>query len=101
MNKLVQLFVLLILFNLSTLVSAASIYNRGPEIITFKKGILSKPFLHWKHQERSKDNCQQCHEYGNEEGKIDEWPNVAHNICISCHEVNNKGPVKCLECHDK
>jgi hypothetical protein len=70
----------------------------GPEIIKLKMGDLYMNFKHWKHQESSSDECFQCH---NSNGwKIGPWDKeIAHQICITCHENIKRGPADCKECH--
>lgn len=41
-------------------------------------------------------SCAECHEVGAEESSRAE---VLHNQCKGCHESEEKGPVKCHECH--
>ena len=70
----------------------------GPEVIRLKMGDLVLPFKHRKHQKILNDECFHCH--ATTIGKIDGWSkNTAHDLCISCHEIEDKGPVQCKECH--
>jgi predicted CXXCH cytochrome family protein len=79
-------------------VSAESPTNKGPEIIKFKMGDLLLPFTHWKHQKIVKDECLRCHTTNT--GKIVNWnKETAHTLCITCHEKEDKGPVRCEQCH--
>ena len=86
----------------STLIFAAEKNNppkdRGPDIINLKMGVMVLPFQHWKHQSTGNFECFNCHKA--KIGKIDGWSEAfAHKTCIPCHELENKGPVQCHECH--
>jgi cytochrome c553 len=95
----VLLVVLLATVTFSVAIPAAdATQNPGPEIIKFKMGELYLPFQHWKHQKLQSSKCFHCH--STQEWKIEGWgKEVAHEMCISCHERNEKGPVSCKECH--
>lgn len=100
MKRYVPLLVMLALCGLETAVLAATLDNRGPEVMNFKMGTMVTPFQHWKHQKLAKDDCLHCHDRRGE--KIKGWgEESAHKICIPCHDLDDKGPVKCHECHDK
>ena len=72
--------------------------DAGPEIIKFKMGDLYLIFKHWNHQKWSNQECFHCH--AAKEWKIKNWgKDVAHQICIPCHDEGKKGPVDCKECH--
>lgn len=74
--------------------------EKGPEFVRFKMKDLELPFKHWKHQKALNDECYHCH--ATTIGKIDNWGmNTAHSLCISCHELEDKGPVYCRQCHTK
>jgi hypothetical protein len=74
--------------------------DRGPEVVRLKMKDLELPFQHWKHQKGLNDECFHCH--SKTLGKIENWGrDTAHNLCISCHELEDKGPVYCRECHKK
>lgn len=74
--------------------------NGGPEVIGLKMGDMELPFQHWKHQTRLHYECYHCH--NTKIGKIDNWgKDTAHTICIACHELEDKGPTTCLQCHPK
>lgn len=74
--------------------------NPGPAVIELKMGDISLPFQHLKHQQRNSNECFHCHKP--QEWKIKVWDKeVAHQICISCHDLNDKGPVECKGCHAK
>jgi cytochrome c553 len=82
----------------SAITAADTVQNPGPEIIKFKMGDLYLPFKHWNHQKLQDSKCAYCH--STQEWKIEAWgKEVAHQMCISCHERNDKGPVNCKECH--
>ncbi len=70
----------------------------GPEIIKLKMGDIYLNFNHWKHQKSNNNECFQCH---NSNGwKIEKWDEeVAHQICISCHQHIKRGPTECNGCH--
>lgn len=72
--------------------------NVGPDIIKLKMGDKTLNFQHWKHQKLNNNECFHCHK--NQEWKIKKWDKeVAHQVCIACHDLNDKGPVECKECH--
>lgn len=73
----------------------------GPEVIKLKTGVEPLPFAHWKHQLTNGSECFHCHK-GAEGGKIEGWgKEAAHGLCIPCHDLNEKGPVECKQCHKK
>lgn len=103
MKRLLSLIVLAIILS-STLTFAAEKSappkDRGREIIKFNMGVVELGFQHWKHQKGVHNDCSSCHK--NKIGVIEGWgKDVAHNICIPCHDLENKGPVLCHECHNK
>jgi predicted CXXCH cytochrome family protein len=68
----------------------------GPEVIKLKTMVM--PFPHWKHQATNNSECFHCHNA--EGGKIKGWgKEAAHELCIPCHDLNDKGPVECKQCH--
>lgn len=68
----------------------------GPEVISMKTVVMLFP--HWKHQVYNGSECFHCHKA--EGGKIDGWgKEAAHGLCIPCHDLNDKGPVECKQCH--
>lgn len=72
----------------------------GPAVIRFKMGNMTLDFQHEKHIKSVKNECFHCHT--KENGKIEGWgEKTAHVVCIPCHDLNEKGPVLCHECHDK
>ena len=74
--------------------------DKGPEIINLKMGNMDLQFRHWKHQASVRNDCFSCHK--TKIGQIDNWGETsAHKICIPCHDLENKGPVLCRECHSK
>ncbi len=74
--------------------------NPGPEVINIKMGNVDLAFQHWKHQTNMHNECFNCHK--TKIGQIDNWgKEAAHKICIPCHDLENKGPVLCQECHTK
>ncbi|KAB0665687.1 hypothetical protein F6V25_08180 [Oryzomonas japonica] len=82
----------------AALVAADAPQNAGPEIIKLKMGDLYLIFKHWRHQKWSNRECLRCHTA--QEWKIKNWDKeVAHQICIPCHDQGKKGPVDCKECH--
>ena len=100
-----QLSVLLVSFLATvaipnTIMATEAAQNLGPEIIKFKMGDLYLPFQHWKHQTSVHNDCFNCHK--TKIGVIDGWnKDVAHKTCIPCHDLDEKGPVLCHECHSK
>ena len=75
-----------------------ALQNLGPETISLKNGTLPLQFMHRKHQNLNNSECFQCHAEG--KWKMDNWgKELAHSMCISCHDLNDKGPVKCEDCH--
>lgn len=98
---MVRTFIVIsMLLSMSSLSNAAN-ENKGPETVKFKMGGNTVELAHWKHQERAKKGgCTNCHR--GEIGKIDSWnQEFAHMVCIACHDINDKGPTKCKECHIK
>jgi predicted CXXCH cytochrome family protein len=74
--------------------------DRGPEVINLKMKGMVMPFKHWKHQKEAKSDCRDCH--SRKIGKIEGWgEDTAHKVCIPCHDLEEKGPVLCHQCHDK
>lgn len=74
--------------------------NIGPEVINLKMGVMILPFQHRKHQINQNNECFHCHKA--DKWRIEGWgKEVAHQICISCHDLNEKGPVECHQCHKK
>lgn len=73
--------------------------NLGPEIIKLRMGDIFLPFKHWKHQKQANNECFDCHKPN--EWKIIQWnKEIAHQICISCHDLHKSGPVECKDCHN-
>lgn len=82
-------------FICSILLCSTVLAGSGPEIITLK---TVTPFQHWKHQIYNASECLNCHK--DEGGKIVGWgKEAAHGLCIPCHDLNEKGPVECKQCH--
>ena len=76
---------------------AVNAYAAGQEVLKLKRGVV---FNHKSHQANL---CSACHvETEGTPGKIPnlgkEW---AHNTCIECHDIFEKGPTKCDGCHKK
>jgi hypothetical protein len=72
--------------------------NIGPNTIKLKMGKNVMDFQHWRHQKANNNECFHCHKV--QEWKIKKWDKeVAHEICIACHDLNDKGPVECKGCH--
>jgi len=72
--------------------------NAGPAVIELKMGNMRLPFQHLKHQKLNNNECFHCHKP--QDRKIKGWAKeVAHQSCISCHDLNDKGPVECKACH--
>lgn len=81
-------------------ISGEAAEDPGPAVITLKGKPEPVKFTHKAHQSRLKTECFHCHQSG--KTKIDGWgKDAAHALCISCHDLNDKGPVKCEECHAK
>jgi hypothetical protein len=101
MKKSVLLVSALLLFSGFGMSAMADVpKDRGPEIINLKMGTMELRFPHWKHQTAVVNDCFNCHK--TKLGVIDGWSKeVAHKICIPCHDLENKGPVTCKECHKK
>jgi predicted CXXCH cytochrome family protein len=98
MHRYIAMVLLLVFLGGTSVVLAETVKNPGPEIITFKMGVLQLPFQHWKHQKLAKGDCLQCHDKQGD--KIKGWgKDFAHKICIPCHDLDSKGPVLCHECH--
>jgi predicted CXXCH cytochrome family protein len=87
-----------ILLQTVTISSAGDPVHNGPEVISIKMGPEVLSFTHRKHQITTKNECWHCHR--TVDGKIDGWnKETAHNLCISCHDLEDKGPVECKQCH--
>ncbi len=72
--------------------------NLGPETIELKMGNYTLNFQHRKHQILNNNECFHCHKP--QEWKIKKWDKeVAHQVCIACHDLNDRGPVECKGCH--
>ena len=100
MKKRALVFLALTMMVISSTAFAGIPKSNGPEVIHLKMGELELPFQHWKHQKSLHDECYHCH--ATKIGKIDDWSkNTAHKICIACHELEEKGPVSCRQCHSK
>jgi predicted CXXCH cytochrome family protein len=100
MKQLSSLFALfLVVFGIPFAVLAADTpQNAGPEIIKMKMGDKTLNFQHRKHQQINNNECFHCHKP--QEWKIKKWDKeVAHQVCIACHDLNDKGPVECKGCH--
>ena len=70
----------------------------GPDIIKLKMGELYMNFRHWEHQKSNNNECFQCHR--SDGWKIGPWDKeIAHQICITCHENIKRGPAECSGCH--
>jgi hypothetical protein len=96
----VLMIALLSLYGMSSAVPAGGVPNPGPEVINLKMGAMSLAFQHRKHQKDLNNECFHCH--ASENGKINNWgKETAHKICISCHDLYDKGPVECVQCHKK
>lgn len=90
---------LLVITGLPLSILAAEIPdNIGPDTIKLKMGDKSMNFQHWKHQKNNNEECFHCHKP--QEWKIRKWDKeVAHQVCIACHDLNDKGPTECKGCH--
>ncbi|HJV64902.1 MAG TPA: hypothetical protein VJ550_04125 [Geomonas sp.] len=83
-----------------SVVHAETKADRGREVINIKMGWMILPFKHWEHQKRVKNDCAQCHT--GKVGVIQGWgPSTAHDLCIPCHEAEEKGPSECRQCHKR
>ncbi|KAA0888033.1 cytochrome c3 family protein [Oryzomonas rubra] len=99
-KRLVMPMIALLLYGMPSAVPAVAAPNPGPEVINLKMGVMVLPFQHRKHQKDLNNECFHCHT--RESGKIDNWgKDTAHKICISCHDLYDKGPVECQQCHKK
>lgn len=100
MKKRTLVLVALVITAISGGALAQTPKENGPEFIRFKMKDLELPFKHWKHQKSLNDECFHCH--NSKLGKIDGWSKeTAHSLCISCHELEDQGPVYCRQCHTK
>lgn len=84
----------------SSAVLAKTPENLGAAVINLRMGDKTLPFTHRKHQKDLNNECFHCH--NTKIGKIDGWgKDTAHDICIACHELEEKGPITCRQCHLK
>lgn len=91
MNKTVCI----VLFLVNVMACSTVFAGSGPDSIQLKTVV---PFQHWKHQVSPGVECVNCHKPGS--GKIENWgKDAAHELCIACHDLNEKGPVECKQCH--
>ena len=82
----------------AVLANATQNQNPGPEVINLKMGVVLLPFQHHAHQKSLNNSCRDCH--SKKIGKIEGWgEETAHRICIPCHDLDEKGPVLCHQCH--
>ena len=101
MKRTVLLITALSVLGAAATFAAETQKNLGPEVITFKMGVMQLPFQHRKHQKYPKVECYHCHGKSTT-GKIAGWgKESAHTICIPCHDLDDKGPVECHQCHKK
>ena len=101
MKRVVLMLALLAISGGSATVLADPPKNGGPEVIDFKMGVMVLPFTHRKHQTVLNNECFHCHGKRGA-GKIDGWgKEAAHTICIPCHDLEEKGPTECKQCHKK
>ncbi len=101
MKRKILLLALLSIFGVLSIAFAEAPRNPGPEIINLKMGVMVLPFEHRKHQISVNDECFHCHPKQTG-GKIDNWgKDMAHELCISCHDLEEKGPIECKQCHKK
>jgi len=100
MKRLVLVLGLLSIAGVSAAAVTTATKDPGPEVIRLKMGDMELPFQHWKHQKSLNQECYHCH--NTKIGKIDHWgKETAHKVCIACHELEDKGPTTCLQCHPK
>lgn len=100
MKRLVLVLGLLSIAAVSAAAVTTAPKDPGPEVIRLKMGDMELPFQHWKHQKSLNQECYHCH--NTKIGKIDRWgKDTAHKVCIACHELEDKGPTTCLQCHPK
>ena len=99
MKRVVLVLALLTMAAVASATVTETPKNNGPEIISLKMGTADMPFKHWSHQKSLNNECFHCH--NTKIGKIDGWGNkeTAHKICIACHDLEDKGPVACRQCH--
>jgi hypothetical protein len=98
-KNLLVLAALLLAAN-SSAVGAQTIEKNGREIIKLKMGDSTLSLDHWKHQRTLNNECFHCH--STQVGKISDWnKETAHKVCIACHDLEEKGPVTCKQCHPK
>jgi len=99
-KRLVLVLGLLSMAVVSYAAVATTPVDNGPEVIRLKMGDMELPFKHRQHQKILNQECYHCH--NTKIGKIDKWgKDTAHTVCIACHELEDKGPVNCLQCHPK
>jgi hypothetical protein len=99
--KQLLLIALLSLSGVSVTLATDMPKDPGPEVINFRMGVMILPFQHKKHQERLNNECYHCHGKSASR-KIAGWgKETAHTLCISCHDLDDKGPIECHQCHKK
>ena len=100
MKRVVLMLGILSMAAIASAAVAETPRSKGPEVITLKMGSTDLPFKHWSHQKSLNDECFHCH--NTKIGKIDGWgKDTAHKICIACHDLEDKGPVACRQCHSE
>jgi predicted CXXCH cytochrome family protein len=100
MKRIVLILGLLSIATVSVAALPENPKNNGPEVIMLKMGDMNLAFKHWQHQKSLNGECFHCH--NTKIGKIDNWgKDTAHKVCIACHDLEDKGPVACLQCHPK
>jgi predicted CXXCH cytochrome family protein len=84
-------------FLISGVVVCSTVFaGSGPDLINMKT--VAAPFSHGLHQTYNGSECSNCHK--SDGGKIAGWgKEAAHGLCIPCHDLNEKGPVECKQCH--
>lgn len=100
MRKTIIILLILAACCFASISFAAPAEKTGPKIINLKMGSKTITFTHEKHQKITNNQCWECH--ADKKGKIENWGEAtAHKLCIPCHDLNEKGPVKCKACHKK
>jgi transcription initiation factor IIF auxiliary subunit len=109
-----NVFPVVILIMVISLVVCVNAQDKGSETVIFEKGRMSAvTFDHHMHQDKLDNECNACHDlFPMKKGIIKEMiteeklkkQQVMNSKCVKCHKDITKqglkaGPTKCTECH--